>query len=184
MEEYSVFNDYLNYIEENKAIIEHLENRQSLLTDFISPIIKTLSYINVLNECDELNSEYLEIFQYGFEYLFENLEQIKLYKKQLNDDINLLEQRSIYIKMIFVFEEYKMELLKIDGENMHPDLKPDLRKIDEVLHLFEDFLTPNSLIDEQVLDGVLRFYYELQYKYDEIVLLMDAFNEYCATYGL
>ena len=34
-------------------------------------------------------------------YLFENLEQIKLYLRQLNNDYKLLDKMSLYIKIVF-----------------------------------------------------------------------------------
>jgi hypothetical protein len=184
MEQYSIFEDFAHYVEENYDLISFLEMNDSILNDYVSPIIKTLTYLKKLKEVEEeaLSEEDASIFDFGFEYLFENIEQIKLYYKQLNEDYFNLEQNSFYIHMVFQLEELKVELLKMEDL---ADKEKDLALIEQLLDYFESLIAvePIKVEDETMQESIESF--ELLYqKYDEVVRLTDAFHEYCATYGI
>ncbi|MDF2698740.1 MAG: hypothetical protein K0Q49_296 [Haloplasmataceae bacterium] len=179
LENFSVFKDFESYVTENEKLINYLNN--SLLNDLIIPIVKTLTYLENLDKEDELSIDNIEIFEFGFEYLFENLEQIKIYLHQFKNNYEVLEAKSVYIKMIFQLEEFKVELTK--KEETDTEMKRDLKKIDEAINFFDESLT-STIIIEHELEDYLRFYYELTDKYDDIYLVSDSFNEYCANYGI
>ncbi len=179
-----LYNDFVNYIKENNKLISFLEENKSLLTDYISPIIKSLTFLAKIAESDENNSEEIQsIFDYGLSYLFENLEQLKLYLRQLNNDYQLLDKMSFYIKIVFDLEELKMEIEKCDDIDKEEKNK-DINRIDDVLEFFEDNIVPNVVINEFELDNYLKLYYDLLNKYTNIVLANEAFNEYCSIYGI
>lgn len=186
MDAYTVYDDFLSYIQENDSIITFLEDNHSILNDFVEPVIKTLNYLNKqkISEGSELNHEDFDIFQFGFEYLFENVEQIKLYLEGFNQDFLLLEEKSFYIKMVFQLEELKLELEKksdIDATTMEHDLS----FIDEALSFFEDLVhSKQNLYDEHKMNQYIVKFNELYEEYDDIVLLSDAFDQYCSTYGI
>lgn len=181
----SLYSDFENYVNENGQLISYLENEHSLLNEFISPIIKSLSYLMSMIKIEEQepSKDVQDLFEYGFKYMFENLEQIKLYLRQLNNDYTLLDKMSLYIKIVFDLEELKLEIDKnqeIDEEEKTFDLK----RIDESLEFFEENIVPKVVINEFELDKYLNLYYELLDKYTELTLMSDAFIEYCATYGI
>src|SRR5690606_8541302 len=100
-----LYQDFESYLKENEKLITHLEKNHSLLSEYVLPIKKALVFLRKLDELDEIDSEAQVIFEYGFNYLFENLEQIKLYLRQLNNDYELLDKMSLYIKIVFDLEE-------------------------------------------------------------------------------
>ncbi|QVK19443.1 hypothetical protein KHQ81_07110 [Mycoplasmatota bacterium] len=181
----TLYSDFENYVNENGQLISHLENEQSLLNEFITPIIKSLSYLMLIMKAEEEepSKDVQELFEYGLNYMFENLEEIKLYLRQLNNDYTLLDKMSLYIKIVFDLEELKLEIEKnqeIDEEEKSYDLK----RIDQSLEFFEENIVPNVVINEFELDKYLNLYYELLDKYTELTLMSEAFIEYCAAYGI
>jgi hypothetical protein len=185
MEHYSIFEDFAHYVEENYDLISFLEMNDSILNDYVAPIIKTLTYLKKLKEVqeEELNEEDEAIFAFGFEYLFENIEQIKLYLKQLEDDYFNLEQNSFYINMVFQLEELKVELQKM--EENEAGREQDLHLINQLLEYMESLIAIDSVVmDDQKLQESIENYERLYQKYEEVVRLTDAFHEYCATYGI
>lgn len=184
MENYSVFSDFEHYVRENEEIITFLEQEQSLLNDYVAPIVRALNYIKKLKETEdeEFTQDDEDIFKYGFDYLFENIEQIKLYIHQLENDYYLLEKRSYYVKMVFQLEELKVELEKMERSD---EITENLQLIDKLLEYFETYITKEDiLIDETEMNQNISQFYHLFDQYNEIVLLTDAFNAYCATYGI
>jgi len=180
-----LYTDFENYVNENEHLISFLENENSLLNEYIAPIIKSLTYLMKMVDDDdeEPTNDFLVIFKYGFDYLFENLEQIKLYLRQLNNDYPLLDKMSLYIKIVFDLEELKIEIDK--NHDIEQDEKmTDINRIDDALEFFEENIVPKVVINEFELDKFLNLYYELLEKYTEVVLMSDAFIEYCATYGI
>lgn len=181
MENYSIFTDFQHYIEENKELIDYLEEHESLLDEFVSPIIKALNYLNKLQKKNNqgLAEDDQAIFSYGFDYLFENIEQIKLYIHQFHGSFELLEKKSPYIKIIFQLEELKVELEKMEEE---PKVKSSLTLIQDLLDYFEGVIDSEELPMD--LESKIISYYELLNEYNDVLMIADAFNEYCATYGI
>lgn len=178
-----LYQDFESYLKENEKLITHLEKNHSLLSEYVLPIKKALVFLRKLDELDEIDSEAQVIFEYGFNYLFENLEQIKLYLRQLNNDYELLDKMSLYIKIVFDLEELKFEIDK--SETIDEDEKQnDINKIDEALQFFEDNIVPQIAINEFELDKYLNLYYDLQNKYTDLVFMSEAFKEYCSVYGI
>ncbi len=182
----TIYTDFENYIKENNHLISFLEENNSLLNEYISPIIKSLTYLKQMIENEEEEKTVHDIhaiFEYGFNFLFENLEQIKLYLRQLNNDYKLLEKMSLYIKIVFDLEELKLEIEK-NKEIDEEEKENDMNKIDDALEFFEENIVPKVVINEFELDKYLNLYYDLLDKYTELVLMSDAFLEYCAIYGI
>lgn len=184
LEDYSVFSDFEYYLNENEELIDYLEAKNSLLNVFIRPVIKTLNYLIEQNNLEgkELDQEEEIIFAYGFDYLFENLEQIKLYLKSFNGDYELLEKKSLYIRFVFELEELKLELEKREVKS--DDVEDDIQQMDMLLDYFEGLIETDAK-DEQKFEKMVLLYYTLFDKYKEdVVLITEAFSAYCATYGI
>ncbi|HEY8365338.1 MAG TPA: hypothetical protein VIK84_07165 [Haloplasmataceae bacterium] len=180
----TLYSDFENYIKENNNLIEYLKSNNSILDEYVSPIIKSLSFLVKMAQIeDKITAETELIFQYGFNYLFENLEQIKLYLRQLHNDYKLLDKMSFYIKIVFDLEELKLEINKNESIT-EKDKQKDINLIDEALEFFEDNIVPDVAINEFELDKYLHLYYDLLDKYSELEFMIDVFNEYCATYGI
>lgn len=174
--------DFENYLKENEVLVTHLESNNSLLSEYIIPIKKALIFLKQMEDKDIVDDVEV-IFEYGFSYLFDNLEQIKLYLRQLGNDYDLLDKMSLYIKIVFDLEELKFEIDKNETIDENEKLN-DINKIDEALQFFEDNIVPHIAINEFELDRYLNLYYDLLNKYTDVVFMSDAFKEYCAIYGI
>ena len=150
---------------------------------FVSPVIKALELFDRTKGAGrkELDEEDEMIFEYGFDFLFENIEQIKLYLQAFEGDYEKLEKNSLYIRLIFELEELKVEIEKMDEKP--DDSSKDLSHIDQLLDYFEGLMESNER-DETVFERMMILFYALFEKYDDVVLIADAFSEYCATYGI
>ncbi|NLG80973.1 MAG: hypothetical protein GX490_00415 [Bacilli bacterium] len=115
--------------------------------------------------------------------MFENIEQIKLYLRQLNNDYKLLDKMAFYIKIVFDLEELKLEIEKTNDIEQ-AEKEKDIKAIDEMLEFFEENIVPDVTFNDLELDNYLRRYYDILDKYRDIPLIADAFMEYCAMYGI
>ncbi|ERJ13683.1 hypothetical protein [Haloplasma contractile] len=184
-QKFSVYNDYKQYIEENEKIIHFLRDNDSMLNTYVSPIIKSIGALKayVDGEDRELNQEEINIVEFGFNYLFENLEQIKLYLKQFNGDLLALESKSYLINIIFELEEYKEEIEK-DHELDQSEKEQDLKQINAILTYLESILTVENHKESELLNAYIQKFYDLKSKYKDVVVAAHAFEEYCAEFGI
>lgn len=178
----SLYKDFINYVNDNHQLISYLEESQSILNDYVAPIIKALYYLNKIAK-EDTSREIEDVFQFGVNYLFENIEQIKLYLRQLNNDYKLLDKMAFYIKIVFDLEELKLEIEKTNDIEQAEKQK-DIKAIDEMLEFFEENIVPDVTFNDLELDNYLRRYYDILDKYRDIPLIADAFMEYCAMYGI
>ena len=73
--------DYLSYVASNKDLLELLENNSSILYYHLKDVVYVCDYISDFfskNKKNESNDDLNIIFETGFKYLYEQLEQIKL----------------------------------------------------------------------------------------------------------
>lgn len=187
--EYSVFDDFEHYINENYELIQYLEAKESILNDFVGNVIKALRFLINLKhqEGKALDLEDEMIFTYGFDFLFENVEQLKLYLKLFDGDYERLEKKSLYIRFVFELEELKVEIEK--REEKPEGYEEDLKLMNELLDYFEGLIEAEKEVENQLKEDldferkVMQFY-SLFKKYDDVVLITDAFKAYCASYGI
>lgn len=72
--------DYKSYVKGNKNFLELLRENNSLVYDRLNDLLKVLGFIELLFDQDKAIDEELElIFEVGFSFLHEQLEEIKIY---------------------------------------------------------------------------------------------------------
>lgn len=189
MEIYSMFEDFEHYIQENYELIQYIEAKGSLLNDYVGNIIKALTFLKTLKEREgeSWNQDDEMIFAYGFDFLFENIEQIKLYLKAFDGDYERLEKKSLYIRLVFELEELKVELEK--REEKPEGYEDDINTINQLLEFFESLIeaddeTEDTLKEGKPFDHYVRQFEALFNKYEDVVLVADAFKAYCDSYGI
>lgn len=106
--------DYNSWLEDNQDLIVMLEKNNSVIYERLDDIIKVLSYIEALYLAQKEVEEDLEvIFDVGFSYLYETIEEVKLYyENYLNNDFILLNQYSYIINYILYLDDLKESLIE------------------------------------------------------------------------
>ena len=130
--------DYKNYITGNKELLELFEQNNSILYYHLKDVIYVCNYISNFfkknKESDE--TEDLEvIFETGFKYLHEQLEQIKIYyDKFFNKDYFLFKRYELLVSYTLYIDDIseslaEKEYLTAHCKNILSTLAKDIDKM-------------------------------------------------------
>ncbi|MFI3329000.1 MAG: hypothetical protein R3Y05_00785 [bacterium] len=113
------YQDYINFKEDKEQIINFLiENNSNLLSRFkhVLAVIDFYSEQHISNITLDHDEE--NIFQTGFEYIFDRLTLLELMGARIfNNDFNEMEKFSRTINLVLYTNDFKDEVLNIDENN-------------------------------------------------------------------
>lgn len=156
--------DYKAYIHHNYNFLELLRENNSYIYERLNDVLKVLGYIEMLVDDEIKVNEDLEvIFEVGFSYLHEQLEEIKVYyNTYFNRDYPLFRQYEQFINYSLYLDDLEEVLKekKLYSVNAQIAIKEIADDIDNVLlnklnpnkDLFEKF---NNLIEANVPIGTI-----------------------------
>lgn len=102
--------DYLSYVAGNKDLLDLLENNNSVLYYHLKDVIYVCNYIsNYIKKSNqnENNADLEVIFETGFKYLYDQLEQIKIYyEKYFNKDYFLFKHYELLINYALYIDDF------------------------------------------------------------------------------
>jgi len=141
--------DFKSYFLQNYEFIELLRENNSLVYDRLQDLFKILGFIELMvDENKEVEEELEVIFEVGFSYLHEQLEEIKLYyNNYFNGDFLIFKKYEKFINYILYLNDL-VEVLK--EKAIFTDLTKKV--IDDIYNGIESILTNKSKIDEKVID--------------------------------
>lgn len=130
--------DYLSYVAGNKDLLHLLENNNSILYYHLKDVIYVCDYINNFfrkNKKNDSNDDLVVIFETGFKYLYEQLEQIKIYfEKYFNKDYFLFKNYELLINYALYIDDFteclaEKEHLTAHRKNILSTLAKDIDKL-------------------------------------------------------
>lgn len=156
--------DYKAYIKDNENFLELLRKNNSLVYDRLRDLIKVLGYIEFqVDQGKKIEEELKIIFEVGFSFFHEQLEEIKLYfnkyfKRDLSQFLKheLLINYSLYISdLIEVLKEKKKytDEVKYEFGKVQEEIEEILR--DERNETIDTFDRYNQIIESFVPVGTL-----------------------------
>lgn len=131
-------NDYKNYISDNKEILNLLEQNNSILYYHLKDVIYVCNYISDFFKKNKESSETEDlevIFETGFKYLYEQLEQINIYyDKFFNKDYFLFKRYELLVSYTLYIDDIseslsEKEYLTSHRKNILSTLAKDIDKI-------------------------------------------------------
>ncbi len=97
-----VFNDYAGWLIENESLIRELKDRKTQIYDYYENIFVVVNHLyNLRVEGKDFDQDHYKIFSIGFHYLFDKLENLKLFIEK-NYDGNV-DELILYEKTILLF---------------------------------------------------------------------------------
>lgn len=118
-----VFNDYCNWKLENENLIYNLINNKSELISRFKHVYDVVEYYSdKMAEDGKLNDDELQIVESGFDYLYDQIQNISILLKQyFNDDLLEMEDYSELINLYLYSLDFLNEAQedeKINPENI------------------------------------------------------------------
>ena len=140
--------DYQSYRDENKNIINLLQDNNFLTYTRIKDIIFVLDKVSdkLMNE-KKIDDEIEVIFESGYEFFYYELEQIKSFFKSLNNDFILFKK---YDQIIF-YNLYILELINaLEDEELLTDERED--KLNNLNKEINQLIASKNEVSNEFLD--------------------------------
>lgn len=112
----NIYEDYINYIGEHNELLDKLYSTNSEVIFCIEDVIRVCDTIyKMYDEKETISDEIAEIFEIGFGYLVNTINDLNSYYKDcLNSDIILFNQYSRILVYSILLEDYKAFLVSND----------------------------------------------------------------------
>jgi len=158
------YSDYNAYIMQNNDFIGMLKDNKTILYERVFEIKTILDYLSeIAAKGNKLQEEMHVIFEVGFSYLHEQLEEIKLYYDiYFKKNVNQLKKYDKFINYSLYLSDLKDTLIDkaIYGQKTKTTFEKIANKIDKILkglkkaddEIFDEF---NIMLEECVPVGTL-----------------------------
>lgn len=136
MRDERVYHEYANWKLEHHDLLKYLVDNGSDLTLRFKHVIDVIDYLyDKLIDDPNFSEEEDHIFETGFYYLFDQIEEIvKLLKSTYQDDIKALETRAKDVNLLLSTIDFQNELLGV--ENYDPKDMDQLVQFEEQIFKF------------------------------------------------
>lgn len=166
--------EYKSYLSENDDFLQAFQNHNSLTYIRLSNLIKLLNIIVDKQEEEKKLSEELEIiFDSGFTFLFEQLEDIKIYYyKFFDEDFDLLFKYEHLINVYLTYEDLMVsikEQSKLDEETK--------KAINDVLNEIEDVLRNKKALSIERYQEIDDLMLEISNQYPDVKITLEILEE-------
>lgn len=145
--------DYASFKKTNEKLLDYLLSKNSLIIARFKYVLLVVDHLfnQVVKENKKLSLDEEEMFEIGYQYLFDRFNTINLLKEHnFNNNLEKMEQFAKSINLLFYIEDFVDEIDSIDGEH-----KEEHRKFAELE------------------DSVIAFIEEKRQVPDELFALVD-----------
>lgn len=147
----NIYDDYGNYMEDLDEVITNLKATSSYVMLYLDDVIKVLDYIyrKYLDKA-KIDNDLAEIFEGGFGYIANNLNDIKVYYEEY------------FKKDMIVFNHYAELIcysIMIDDLKSYLDAEEKLSKVKEnaltkALLMIDDILINHKEVDQSIINNL------------------------------
>lgn len=156
--------DYKAYIQANYNFLELLRENNSLIYDRLNDLLKVLGFIELLADQNKQIEEELElIFEVGFSFLHEQLEEIKIYyNTYFKKNLIKFKEKELLINYYLYINDLEdtlkeKDLFRDEIKGAFSEIKDDIELClkDKKEHTIEVFDGYNQIIEQYVPTGTL-----------------------------
>lgn len=156
------YKDYQEYIKENTHLLDVVKDNAPSVYLIVEDLIEVLDYVASEKEKgSKLESELLELFDIGYDYLSTFVEEIDyIFKDYLKSDKNKLAKYNNIITYWFYFNDLKI-YLEYDKH------QKDVKLLEDILNEIDDILKNQKELDNNYIQ-----------KYEESINILDSHAEH------
>lgn len=166
-------NDYNAWLKDNNDFLMMLKDNNSSVYHRLMDVFKILEYIESLyNSQKSIESELAEIFEFGYAYLFDTIEEVKLYyENYFNRDYILFSKYESLINYILYLDDLKNSL--IDAEALTETAK---QLFDQILEECDEYIRGSKEYSIDVLD-TFNVQLDLELGDAEVLTVLEIFEK-------
>lgn len=178
--------DYASFKKTNKKIIDYLVNKNSKIIARFSYVLMVVDYLfdQVVFEKKKLSLEEEEIFEVGYQYIFDRFNTITLIAEHVfNNNYDAMEHYAKSINLLLYIIDFEDEIDSLDGDHKTEHTKfAELE--DNVMQMIENKIqVPDeyfALVDDislAVFDGLGIEYYGVTDIFYDVAIELELVKE-------
>lgn len=178
--------DYASFKKSNEKLLDYLLSKNSLIIARFKYVLLVVDYLfeKVVKENKKLSLDEEEMFEIGYQYLFDRFNTINLLKEHtFNNNLDKMEQLAKSINLLFYIEDFIDEIDSLDGDhkqehNKFADLEDSVIEFIEENRQVPDELF--ALVDDislNVFTGLGHDYYSITDIFYDIAIELELIDE-------
>lgn len=178
--------DYASFKKSNEKLLDYLLSKNSLIIARFKYVLLVVDYLfeKVVKENKKLSLDEEEMFEIGYQYLFDRFNTINLLKEHtFNNNLDKMEQFAKSINLLFYIEDFIDEIDSLDGDhkqehNKFADLEDSVIEFIEENRQVPDELF--ALVDDislNVFTGLGHDYYSITDIFYDIAIELELIDE-------
>lgn len=178
--------DYASFKKSNEKLLDYLLSKNSLIIARFKYVLLVVDYLfeKVVKENKKLSLDEEEMFEIGYQYLFDRFNTINLLKEHTFDNnLDKMENLAKSINLLFYIEDFIDEIDSLDGDhkqehNKFADLEDSVIEFIEENRQVPDELF--ALVDDislNVFTGLGHDYYSITDIFYDIAIELELIDE-------
>lgn len=178
--------DYASFKKTNEKLLDYLLSKNSLIIARFKYVLLVVDYLfeKVVKENKKLSLDEEEMFEVGYQYLFDRFNTINLLKEHTFDNnLEKMEQFAKSINLLFYIEDFIDEIDSLDGEHKNEHTKfADLENsvmqyIEEKRQVPDELFALVDDISLNIFTGLGHDYYSITDIYYDIAVELELIDE-------
>lgn len=161
-----IIDDYKYWIDAKKDFLEEMKNSESLIHDRLSAIILTLEHLAKKEEFDE-DEGY--IFNVGFMYLYEQINNIESYVASNFKKFESLDENSVVFNFLCYLEDFKTDYTRME--------ESDRENIEDYIDQVESVLLSRDSISNLLYEEINATITDLTEEYGDYLPITEIYQQ-------
>lgn len=179
-----IYNEYANWLLENNDFLKQLETTQSSIFVRLHPVILVLDHFyNKLIDDESYSLEEDNVFNVGFYYLADQIEEVKwFYKNKFEEDVEKLNTFGNEVNLFLEALELQLDLMERDFHN-DKDVDEAIKLPNLIKTLIESLENFNDETYESLGQIFTNMYYKEGFDYYSVTeIFIEIADEYNLDY--
>ena len=178
--------DYASFKKTNEKLLDYLLSKNSLIIARFKYVLLVVDHLfnQVVKENKKLSLDEEEMFEIGYQYLFDRFNTINLLKEHnFNNNLEKMEQFAKSINLLFYIEDFIDEIDSIDGEHKEEHKKFAELEDSVIAFIEEKRQVPDelfALVDDislSIFSSLGHDYYSITDIYYDIAIELELIAE-------
>jgi hypothetical protein len=157
----TILQDFQHWLEEKQVLIQYLKDRDSIIYTRLESIFMVLDLIRAF---DDVTEEDLEVFQWGFQYLNEQIFTLEQMVEEVS--LDMIEDQSVLYNYMMDLSDFYMDAI----------IEEDIKKAcEQYLLLLQGLIVHQKPLSDYIYQQIEALYLEAKEPYLSIPNMFEGY---------
>jgi hypothetical protein len=157
----TILQDFQHWLEEKQVLIQYLKDRDSIIYTRLESIFTVLDLISAF---EDITDEDLEVFQWGFQYLNEQIFTLEQMVEEVS--LDMIEDQSVLYNYMMDLSDFYMDAV----------IDEDIKKAcEQYLLLLQGLIVHQKPLSDYIYQQIEALYLEANEPYVSIPSMFDGY---------